>query len=209
MVGVLRNAGTEVSLSGALFDSIFLWLPVLMTVVSMRLFAEEKRSGTIELLMTAPVTEQEVILGKFAGAYTFVLLVVLPAVGSVYILDRFSPGITARDVDTGMIAGGCLVLVLAAGLFQALGLLISLLSRNQVIAAISTLALIWFVMMAGWLLTLVPGHPRHLAEFMSVTQHIADFSEGLIDLRPVVLYASGTVYLLFVAIRVLESDRWK
>jgi ABC-2 type transport system permease protein len=209
LLGVLQGAGTQVSLSRTLFESLFLWLPALLTVVSMRLFAEEKRAGTIELLMTAPVTEQQLVLGKFAGGLTFVLLVALPAVADLRLLDRLSPGVTAADIEPGAVLGGCAILVLATATFQALGLLFSITSRSQLTAAISTLAVVWLVMLAGWLLAQVPGHPRHLADFLSVTQHIADFSEGRIDLRPALLHLSVTAYLLFVSIRLLESARWK
>ena len=209
LVGILRNIGSSVSLANMLFDAQFLWLPVLLTVVSMRLFTEEKRSGTIELLMTAPVTEQEVVLGKFAGAFAFVLVVVLPAVSVIFLLDRLSPGITLRDVDPGAVIGGSIILVLASALFLALGLLVSLMARNQIVAAISSLSLIWFLIMFGWLVTLVPGHPRHVADYLSITRHISDFANGMVDLRPVILYLTSTAFLLFVSVRVLESGRWK
>lgn len=209
MLGALRSIGETASLSGMLFDSIFIWLPVLMTVVSMRLFAEEKRSGTIELLMTAPVTEQEVVLGKFAGAYTFILFVTLPAVSLVFLLARLSPAITMKDVDPGCVAGGCAILLLLAGLFLALGLLISLMSRNQIAAAISTLSLIWGLMMSGWIFSLIPGHPRHVVDYVSITQHITDFSQGMLSLGPIILHLTGAAFLLFVSVRVLESGRWK
>ena len=209
MVGVLQNAGSTVVLSNLLFDALFLWLPVLLTVVSMRLFAEEKRSGTIEMLMTAPVTEQEVVFGKFAGAFTSVLTVLLPAVGTIFLLDAICPGISLRDVDPGAIAGGSLILILAAAFFLALGLLISLTTRSQIAAAISTLSLIWLLLMGGWLFSLIPGSPPHVTDYLSMTRNISDFAQGMLDLRPVILYLTGTGLLLFISVRILESERWK
>lgn len=209
MVGVLQNAGATVVLSNLLFDSLFLWLPVLLTVVTMRLFAEEKRSGTIEMLMTAPITEREVVFGKFAGAFTSVLTVLLPAVGTIFLLDTMCPGVSMRELDPGAIAGGSLILILSTALFLALGLLISLTTRSQVVAAISTLSLIWMALMAGWLLSLIPGSPRHVTDYISMTRNISDFAQGMLDLRPVILYLTGTGLLLFVSVRILESERWK
>lgn len=209
MVGVLQHAGGAAGLSNVLFDSLFVWLPVLLTVVAMRLFAEEKRSGTMELLMTAPVTEREVVFGKFAGAFTFVLAVLLPTVSTIFLLKAMCPGITLQDIDLGAIGGGVLILVLATAFFLALGLLISLTARNQIAVAVSTLSLIWLVLMAGWLLSLIPGSPRQVTDYISVTRHVTDFAQGLLELRPVILYLSGTGFLLFVAVRLLESDRWK
>ena len=209
MVSVLRNVGAYEPLASLLFDAIFLWLPILLTVVSMRLFAEEKRSGTIETLMTAPVTEAEVILGKYAGAFSFVLLVVLPAVGSIFILERLNPGIDLQDVDVGSVLGGTLILLQVSALLLAVGLLVSLMTRNQVVSAICTLCVLWFVVMLGWLLSLIPGSSRHLTDYISVTLHIEDFSRGSVDLSQIVLYASATAFVLFAAVRVLESRRWK
>jgi ABC-2 type transport system permease protein len=135
--------------------------------------------------------------------------VLLPAACSIFLLDAMCPGITRRDVDLGAILGGGLILVLVSAFLLAMGLLISLTSRNQIAAAISTLSLIWFVLMAGWLMSLVPGSSRHVTDYFSVTRHVTDFSQGMVDLRPVILYLSGTGFLLFVAVRLLESDRWK
>src|SRR3989339_1774952 len=84
LVGVIKNVGSNVFLTNLLFASIVMWLTVLISIVSMRLFTEEVRAGTIEMLMTAPVTETEVVLGKYAGAVTFVLCIVAPSVGNIY-----------------------------------------------------------------------------------------------------------------------------
>jgi ABC-2 type transport system permease protein len=209
MVGVLRNIGGNEPLASLLFEAVFLWLPILLTVVSMRLFAEEKRSGTIETLMTAPVTDTQVVLGKYAGALTFILLVGFLSLSPAFILARLSPGIDLVDVDLGSVAGGGAILVLVSALLLAVGLLVSLMTKNQVVSAICTLCAIWLVLMVGWLLSLIPGSPRHLTDYLSITRHIDDFARGSVELSLIVMYLSSTAFVLFSAVRVLESRRWK
>lgn len=201
-----RDAGL---LPVMLFESVILWLPVLITVISMRLFAEEKRSGTIETLMTAPVTEAEVVLGKYAGAVSFLILVVMPAIGDIFILKFMSPGV--RSVDVGAILGGALILLLLSSLCVSIGLFVSLLTKNQIVAAVLCMCVVWCVILFGWILSTLPlwVDMSRFADYISATTHIQDFARGLIDVRTVILYVSGTLFMLFVSVRVLESRRWR
>jgi ABC-2 type transport system permease protein len=208
-IAVLKNAGTFEPLTSLLAAAVVLWLPLLVTVVCMRLFAEEKRSGTIEMLMTAPVTETEVVMGKYAGALTFVLLVLIPTLGAVLLLARLSPGITLADVDPGALAGSTLILGLLTAFLVAIGLVVSLLTRNQIVSAICSFAAISVTLMCGWLLSMLPGVGRSLVEYLSATEHIESFAIGTVDARPAVLYATCTAFLLFVAVRLLEARRWR
>jgi ABC-2 type transport system permease protein len=204
---VTRNAGGSDPLSVLLFASIIVWLTILVSVVTMRIFAEEKRSGTLESLMTAPVTDSEVVLGKYAGALAFVTIVVAPAVACIFILAALSPGITS--VDAGAVTGGCIIIFLVSALSVAIGLLVSLMTRNQIVAAIACFVAIWFVLLFGWLVASVPGVPPKLAAQLSAMSQIEDFARGSVDTRPIVLYTSCTVFVLFAAVRLLESRRWK
>jgi len=208
-VAVLRNVGRPEPLTPLLIASIVLWLPVLITVIAMRLFAEEKRSGALEMLMTAPVTEAEVVLGKYAGALTFATLILMPAIASIFVLARLSPGITVADVDPGALAAGALIVFLLAAFFLAIGLVASLTTRNQIVSAIVCFAAICLALFLGWLISMLPGMPRGLADCLSATDHVEDFSMGLVDVRPVVLYVTATMFLLFVAVHLLEARRWK
>lgn len=207
LVGAIRNAGNSVFLTSLLFASIVMWLTVMIAIVSMRLFAEETRSGTIEMLMTAPVTETEVVLGKYAGAMTFAFFVMAPAVGSIYLLAAMSP--TLGRVDTGAVIGGCLITSLVSSFCMSVGLLISLLTKNQIVSAISCVCLLLLTMFLGYILAVFPFVPPKLSAYLSLLSHVDDFSRGSIDSRPVVLYLSGTAFMLFSAVRVLESRRWK
>lgn len=207
-VGVSRNVGTVESLSALLFGSIIFWMTFLVTVVCMRLFAEEKRLGTIETLMTAPVSEQEVVLGKYAGALSFLWIVSLPAIGYIFLLQALSPAVDAREVDAGAVVGGTVVLVLISGLFTAVGLLLSMMTRNQIVSAICIFCTLWGLILAGWLVGYLPQDTTRLTAYLSITGHMENFARGQLDARPIVLYVSGTVWSLFAATRLLESRRW-
>lgn len=203
---VFANHDTGEPLPSMLFASLSVWLTILITVIAMRLFSEEKRSGTLETLMTAPVTDSEVVLGKYAGALTFLALILLPAIGVVFVFDLLSPGV--NYVDIGALAGGSIMLLLVAAMCLAIGVAISLLTENQIVAAICTFCAVWFVYLLGWLLSLLPFGTGNVVESVSGITHMADGARGMIDTRPVVLYLSGTVFMLFLSIRLLESRRW-
>lgn len=205
---VEEHVGTNEPLPVLLFKVIiFFWLPMLVTVITMRLFAEEKRSGTIESLMTAPVTETEVVMGKYFGALTFLLIVAAPAVGSIFLLAFLSPGIDS--VDIGAVLGGCLILFLVSALCTSIGLFASLMTTNQIIAAICCFAGVLLPLLAGHLVSLLPVGSAEIVEYFSATTHIPDFARGSIDTRLIVPYLLGTAFVLFSAVRVLESKRWR
>lgn len=187
--------------------SICLWLPVLITVITMRLFAEEKRSGTIETLLTAPVTEWQVVMGKYAGALSFLIVVVAPALFSIFVLYWMSPGI--RDLDGGAVCGGMLILALISLLCVALGLLISLLTSHQISAAISCFCGIVLPLLAGYLIRFLPFGSDRLVDYLLLENHLDDFARGAVDLRILALYLSSTLFVLFLCARALEFRKWK
>ncbi len=207
MTEILRSEGEGESLSIILFASVIIWVTVLITVIAMRLFAEENRSGTLETLMTAPVTEVEVVLGKYAGAMSFLVVVLAPAVGNAYLLARMSPGL--ESVDSGAVFGGAAVLILVSGLCMAIGLLVSLMTSNQIVAAIGTFCAIWVVLLFGWMASSLSLLPDRIIEYVGTMTQIEDSARGSVDSRPVVLYVSTTAFMLFVAVKRLESRRWK
>jgi ABC-2 type transport system permease protein len=206
LTGVVRNVATSETLASLLFGADILWLTPLITVIAMRLFAEEQRSGTLEALMTAPVTEAQVVLGKYAGALSFLLLAAAPTIGYPYVLAALCPA--TAPVDAGAVWGGALVVGVLSAFCLAIGLLISLMTRNQIIAAICTFCAIWFVLLFGWLIAALPFGLTALADYFSALEHIESFVRGVVDTRPLVLYVSGTCFLLFLSVRVLESRRW-
>lgn len=204
------NSGTSESLVSMLLRVIvFLWMPVLVTVITMRTFAEEKQHGTMETLLTAPVTEAEVVLGKYAGALTFLLLVTLPAYAALFVLVFLSPGLSLESMDMGELAGGALFFVLVASNCTAIGVLVSLLTHRQIVAAVACFAGILVPLIAGQALENAALVPPAFSEYVSAETHMRAFSRGIVDSRPVVLYVSTTVFLLFTSIRVLEVRRWR
>ena len=206
--GAMKSAGEPQPVTLLLFGGIIFWLPILITVVSMRLFVEEKRSGTIENLMTAPVREVEIILGKYFGALTFLLIVLAPAVADLFILERLSPGLTMQNIDQGAVIGGCFVLLLVTGMFLSVALVVSLLTRTQIVSAICTFVAIWLFLLCGWLIGMAPGTSQAAADAISVILHVENFARGTIELRSIVLYLTVSSFMLFAAVRVLESRRW-
>ena len=206
---VKKNAGTSVPLQVLLFVSIFFWLPILITVITMRLFAEEKRSGTIETLMTAPVTDAEVVLGKYAGAVSFLLFVVVPGVAGIFLLAWVNPAMSLVDLDLGAIVGGGLILLLLSAFCLSIGLVVSLLTKNQIVAGICCFGAVCLPFLFGYMVPDLPVGPERVVQQLSAETHILAFSRGSVDTRPIVLYFTGTVFMLFTATRFLESRRWR
>lgn len=202
-------AGSFVQLPVLLFKVIiYFWLPVLTTVITMRLFAEEKQSGTLETLMTAPITEVEVVLGKYFGALSFLLLATTPAISYIYILKYFSSGI--NFIDTGAVIGGCLFVFILATFCTAIGLVVSLLTKNQILAAICCFSVVLLPFVAEFLITFFPNvRNLEMSHYVSLYENMIDFTRGSLDTRPLVMYGSGSVLLLFLSVKIMELQKWK
>lgn len=186
--------------------SITIWMPIVITVVTMGLFAEEKRSGTLECLLTVPVTEWQVVLAKYAGALSFVVAMIAPTVSYLFVFPAI--GLEMPATDIGSLAGCYSIIALIVGFCTAVGLLISLLTRHQVVSAIACFCAVCVPFVIGGLARSVPQPGRSVLEYVAADTHVLAFARGVIDTRPIVLYVSGTVLLLFLAVRVLESRRW-
>jgi len=200
------NVGTQTSITVIFFLSLFFWVPILVTVVTMRLFSEEKRQGTIESLMTAPVTDAAVVLGKYAGALTFLLIVTSLSLVDLFLLARVSPAI--ESLDGGAVVGGCIIVTLVLAFCAAIGLFMSLLTRNQIVAAISCFCAICVPFFAKSLASSLPVVSDSLVQYVSLETHIVDFARGFVSLQAATLYLSATCFCLFASVRVLESRRW-
>jgi ABC-2 type transport system permease protein len=186
------------------------WFAVLMVipVLSMRSFAEENRSGTLETLLTAPVSDWEVVLAKFAGLFTVYVLIWLPTLLYVPLLNRLNDA--PIPMDGGALAGACIGILLIGAFFLSIGLFCSALTHNLIIASISTFAILSLIFLAGFLPEVSPVPSlRELSAPFSPVLHMLEFSRGLMDSRPVVLYLSSTVFMLSATTRVLESRRWR
>jgi ABC-2 type transport system permease protein len=187
---------------------IFQWMVWLLVfivpVLSMGLLAQEWASGTIEPLLTAPVNETDVVVGKFFGSLGFFVVLVAPTLLFAVLLSAFG------QTDKGAIACGYLGILLVGALFIAVGLFCSSLTRSQVVAAVSAAAVLFIVTIVPWW---VAGKAT-LGDFwrgvagQCVLRRYEDFSKGVIDTGNVVFFVAATVLFLFLTIKVLESRRW-
>lgn len=204
----LAQGAVEGALTGLLFGSPWFWLAMLIVtpLLTMRLFAEERRTGTLEVLMSAPVTETEVVLAKFAGAFATFLLLWIPTLAYVAILRRC--GGQLPPLDWGTVAAGYLGTALIGAFFLSVGLLGSMLTRHQVVAAMVCLAALGLLLSTGLLPFYVHSGPlQQIARVVSAPLHMMDFAAGVVDTRTVVWYLGATVLLLFISIRLLEMRR--
>ena len=180
--------------------SVFLMAPVL----TMRTFSEEKRSGSIEFLLTAPVSDAQVVLSKFLGAWIAYCLLWVPTVAYFLVLRSIT------TVDWGPVATGYLGTWLLGAVLIALGVLASSLTRNQVISAVLGFVLILLLFLSGALATFTHDpDAREFISYFSIYDQLQLFSKGLIDTRPIVFYASLTAFCLFLTGRVIGSPRWR
>lgn len=181
----------------------------LFPVLTMRLFSEETRSGTLEGLLTAPVKTWQVVLSKYTAAYTTYLILWIPA------FFHFRLFTTLTDVPPpfvdGELYGAFAILALMGALFTAFGCLASCLSSSQIIAGIVCISILFIHFLLG-LVTFFYGDQIDAApffSFISSREHLEDFSRGLIDSRPIVYYLTMTGFVLFLTFHLLDYRRWK
>lgn len=206
-----NTRGTEFPMQTLLGDEkfwlVFLFIPALLT---MRLLAEERGTGTLEALMTAPIRDWQVVVGKYVACVLFFLVLWLPTLIYVPILVDFNWTSRTCGIDPWPVVTSYLGLVLAGMMFLAIGLFVSSLVKNQLVAAILALAItLPFVVAAFWRPGLDPGSTvARVLAFVSVPEHFRkDFCRGIIDTRHVVLYLSTTVLALMLTVRSLEARR--
>lgn len=208
IVGYLNRGPTQLTAMKIMF-SMF-WLPslVIVPMITMRLLAEEKRAGTLEMLMTAPVTDFEVVFAKYLGAVTLYTIMWALTGFYVLILQRFSVG---SALDLGPIFSGYLGVIVIGQFFIAIGLLASSMTNNQIAAALMSFAVVFLLLIVlNWLTYLFPsGVLGKVFHAISLFDQMEDFQRGIVDIRPLVLYASGTALALFIATRVVESRKWR
>jgi ABC-2 type transport system permease protein len=175
----------------------------LLPMVTMRTYAEEKRSGTIELLLTSPLTDVEIILGKFLGAVG--LYVALLAVTLVYVAFLFWYG----DPEWLPLVSGYLGLLLLGSCFISLGLFISSTTKNQMVAGAATFVLALLLWIVDWMADGAGPTTGAILRYLSITQHFDDFGKGVIDTKHVVYYLSFISFGLFLTLKSVDSERWR
>jgi len=186
-----------------LLHNLSVVLVILVPVITMRAFAEEKKSGTYELLMTSPVSVTEVVLGKFLGAFVCVAaMLVLTAVYPAILLAYGNP-------EIGVVLGGFLGLLLLATAFLSVGLLTSSLTENQIIAAVSCLVVLLLLYVIAWPADTAGEVMGAVLRYLSLTEHFAEMVKGVIDTKDVVYFLSVILLALFLTHRSVESLRWR
>ncbi|MGE5361821.1 MAG: ABC transporter permease [Bacteroidales bacterium] len=174
-----------------------------LPMITMRTYAEEKRSGTIELLLTSPVSDLQIILGKFLGALG--LYAVMLAVTLIHVALLFIYG----NPEWQEVATGYLGLLLLGGCFIAVGLLISSLTRNQIVAGVVTFAVFLMLWVVDWMANFASGTVGGILSYLSITSHLDDFTKGVIDTKHLVYYLSFITFGLFLTVKAVDSERWR
>ena len=195
----------------SVFFQLF-WFPVFFMVplLTMKCLAEERRLGTIETLLTTPVTTTEVVLGKYAAAYLLYVGLWGATGGFFYILKKFSSD--PRLLDAGPLVGGYLFVAVSGLLFVAIGVFASSLSRNQAVAGILAFIMLVVLIMGGnWLGRAdflnrdVLASAKAAVDYAQIFSHLEDFARGVVDARQILFYVSGAVLALIFSILSVEA----
>jgi ABC-2 type transport system permease protein len=213
-VVLIHNLGTDPSpmpVTEMFYRTYFFWLIVLLAspVITMRVFALEKATGTFETLMTTPVGDAQVVLAKFFGALIFYLVAWLPLLACLFTVRHFT---NQNALDGGTVGGMFLGIFLVGGLFISLGCFASSLSRSQMAAAMIAFVLGVSLFALGFLAEALPASAHwqtQVISYFALFEQMRDFARGVVDTRAVTFYASATFLFLFLTLRVVESRRWK
>lgn len=191
------------------FWLVFLFIPPLLT---MRLFAEERGSGTLEMLLTAPLRDWQIVLCKFIACFAFYVLLWLPTLLYLPVLLDWQWWTPYVGIDPWPVVSTYLGLAMAGAMFLSLGLFISSLVKSQMVAALVSLFIgLVFIVAGFWKPEMDAGSVLYrVLFFFTVPLHFENnFARGMVDTRQLILYASVTVFCLFLTVRSLESRRWR
>lgn len=192
----------QATLTYSLANTQFI-LSILTPVITMRLLSEEVRSGTIEMLMTAPVTDFEVVFGKFLAAWFLYLVMLAPTLLYVVFLKWVG------QPDMGPIIASYIGLSLMGAMFISIGLLTSALTRNQMIAGISGIVALVILFFVGYAVSGTETWYAPILQYIGTYGHWESFTKGLVDSRDVVYYVTIAALALFITVRIVESRKWR
>jgi ABC-2 type transport system permease protein len=204
--GMMGQGGTmnvNEMLIAPLFLNVSVILLFTLPLVTMRTYSEEKRSGTIELLLTSPVTDFEIVMGKFLGGlvlYAAMLAITLPHVGLLFVYG---------NPEWQTVATGYLGLLLMGGCFLSLGLFISSLTKNQIVAGMVTFAVFLMFWVINWMASFSSPTTQAVLTHLSITEHLNDFTKGVLDTKHLVYYLSFIGFGLFLTVRAVDTERWR
>jgi len=211
-VSFMNRGPSEITVLEAFFNTVPTWICLLLVspIITMRLFSEEFKLGTIEPLMTAPVQDWQVVLSKYLAALLFYVILWLPSAAYFPIFEAITKTHAAWSLGAYY---GCYTFILLFGmLYTAIGCLASVLTSNQIIAAILALAANIILFLSGLLsffvLNVTPLF-RDMVGYFSSLEHMMNFSRGIFDTRPIAWYLSMTVLVLAITYQVFQSRKWK
>jgi ABC-2 type transport system permease protein len=211
-ISFMNQRAVGYSVQEAFFNSVFFWFAfvLIFPLITMRLFAEEFKLGTIEPLMTAPVRDWQVILSKFFGALFFYIVLWIPTLAyfSIFTLVTHKPAANSP----GAYAGSYLMLLLLGMFYLSVGCFASVLTKNQIIAAVISfcaITLFFFMGLIQFILLDISAGTRELLGYFSALEQMGTLSRGVIDTRPIVLYVSMTALMLTFTYQAFQSRKWR
>ncbi|MEI7865548.1 MAG: ABC transporter permease [Chthoniobacterales bacterium] len=211
-VAALNRGPSEVTVVEAFFNTVFFWFGFVLVfpLITMRLFSEEYKMGTIEPLMTAPVRDSQVVLAKYCGALFFYVVLWLPSLLYFLVFTWVTRLQTAGAA--GPFLGAYAMLLLIGMFYLSIGCLASALTRNQIVAAVmsfSVITLLFFTGLLSFFVLNVTPVLREMTAYFSSLEHMSEASRGFFDSRPIVFYLSLTIFVLFLTFHVFQSRRWR
>ena len=212
MTGLLGADPQPMPITEIFYGTSIFWLIVLLVtpVITMRLFALEKYSGTFETLMTAPVNDIQVVASKFTAAVIFYMVTWLPMLACLFVVRHFANQNEA--LDAGTLGGMYLGIFLVGCLFLSLGCFASSLTRSQMAAAMVSFVLGVSLFLLGYLAQPIATPTEwasQVVSYFNLFDQMLDFARGIVDTKAVILYSSLTFFFLFLTLRSVESRRWK
>src|SRR5438477_1634037 len=211
-VSFMNQRQVQYTIQEAFFNSVFFWFAfvLIFPLLTMRLFAEEFKLGTIEPLMTAPVRDSQVVLAKFFGALLFYIVLWVPTLLYFAIFQKITHQPAANSA--GAYWGSYLMLLLLGMFYISIGCLASVLTKNQMVAAIISfcaITLLFFFGLVQFILLDVSSGMRDALGYFSAIEHMGTYSRGIIDTRPIVLYLSMTGLILALTYQAFQSRKWR
>ena len=185
------------------FQNMAVVLLLIIPIVTMRSFAEEKKSKTFRLLLSSPVHLKEIILGKFLACMIVITLMVLISSYSIGFLFMIG------EPDVGPVLTGYLGILLTAGCYVSVGIFASSLTENQIVAAVITFGFSLFMWVIGWGAQAVNSTTGQVLEYLSIIEHMDRFLKGMIETSDLAYYLSFIIFGLFLCYRTLDSNRWR
>ena len=185
------------------FQNMAVVLLLIIPIVTMRSFAEEKKSKTFRLLLSSPVHLKEIILGKFLACMIVITLMVLISSYSIGFLFMIG------EPDVGPVLTGYLGILLTAGCYVSVGIFASSLTENQIVAAVITFGFSLFMWVIGWGAQTANSTTGQVLEYLSIIEHMDRFLKGMIETSDLAYYLSFIIFGLFLCYRTLDSNRWR